>query len=212
MIWEFCSYLLWPRWGKNRTDKLYIIKAVYQVVHDFAQDIEDDFKEGSLPFGKTYEPQNDEELIKAFDEIIKDVKANNIAPMLHIDGHGCCDYIQLNQNAIVKWNVWAQQFERLNKASSGNLIITLSVCYGLSVMNSCNKLKENPFKFLIGTEGDALGRNAYWRILAFYREWLNSHDPDKAWEAFENEPTKVKNNFRMVKTRNKRLSPIRQQS
>lgn len=179
-------------------DKLYIIKAVYMVVHDFAQDLEKDFIDMGYSVHKALEPQNLIEMDKAFDEIIEDVKANGTNPMLHIDGHGCCQYFQLYQAITINWAYLARKFGQLNQAANGNLVITMSVCYGLSVWNVCKQMNIKPFKVLICANGDMLGRNAYWRMLAFYKEWIKTHDPNLSYTAFDNEQTGVGNNFRMI--------------
>ena len=179
------------------SDKLYIIKSTFNVIRDFAKDIEDDFKEKGNSVHQAFTPSTEAELKRDFDAIIKDVNTNVVSPMLHLDFHGDTQCFQFEAAETMGWDVLAKELEKLNMVANGKLVVTMSICHGASIIAECQKLEKQPFQILIASDENILGRNAYWRMKAFYEKWIETHNATVAFEAFDRVQTGAPNNFVM---------------
>ncbi|WP_019038499.1 caspase family protein [Psychroflexus tropicus] len=72
--------------------------------------------------------------------------------MLHFVGHGNSDCIGFKHTGeLIPWSAIEEPLRHLNKASNGSVVLNMTTCKGLNVINAVDQLKgEFPFFGIIG--------------------------------------------------------------
>ena len=96
-------------------------------------------------------------LIESLKELEIECKNINkpIYPILHLDIHGASDksgLVVLPSTEILKWSEFANYCRAINLACKNNLVIFMSVCYGLHAIRAISINHLTPFYALIGSE------------------------------------------------------------
>jgi len=97
-----------------------------------------------------YRVNSKSELLKLLNDTNEKIKIEKFFPVLHIEAHGSLDGIQLTSNEIVTWKELIPYFQKINVLLSNLLVISLGVCYGISLIANINPEERSPFRAIIG--------------------------------------------------------------
>ncbi|MBW7471701.1 hypothetical protein [Marinobacter sp. F4218] len=137
------------------------------------------------------EPKNKEEFLQVLEEIKEDVKNNN-SPIIHFECHGDESGFELSNNTRISWNEIRSHLIEINRLCGLNLVITLAVCQGIHLIKSASKPDGAPFSILIGPDQQENSGDLEEAFNAFYSEFFESLDGDKAMEALNSKSGETK--------------------
>ena len=123
------------------------------------------------------------EVISAIDQATAIAGQKNFKPILHIEAHGCSDYLQGPDGNTGKenltWGELTKPLQRLNIAIRCNLIVFIAACVGIAGILA---LKQGPAPaiLLVGPEGELGPKQVVDGAKEYYQRLLDK-DPDHSY-------------------------------
>ena len=143
--------------------KVYIIESLRPGDKRTGEDLKDTLRQMCIDkgfsfseFDYLYLPVDDKSsLAEAFENIEKEVKYNNIFPIVQLECHGYENGIglQVSSGEKVEWEELFNCLRSINIASSNLLMLNLSMCFGEYVVRYINSKERAPFRGVVCTQG-----------------------------------------------------------
>ncbi|MGN6493020.1 MAG: hypothetical protein ACTHLE_13560 [Agriterribacter sp.] len=186
--------------------KIYVIESLRNEDEKTGQSLFNDIikrrleQKGLMHNCELITPNSKEDLSKAFEHIKKEVIYNLVNPVIHFELHGSKEGLQLNNNDFVLWDELQFKLIELNGISGCNLFVTLASCYGGYIHTVIRPNLRTPFWGFVGPFEIVSTDEALLNFTAFYDEFLQSLDFNKAVDALNYANPGNKSKFRFQNT------------
>lgn len=191
--------------GNFRFNKIYVIESLSSKDTKTGKELYDDllrYKEFEIDkLTVDYKEINSKkEFIEFLKGIAKDCRLNSVYPIIHLEIHGDSQQrgLVLNSNELITWHELYDLLSSINFAVRNNLFLTLTVCYGLYLMQIAEISRPAPFWGFIGSYDEITTNDLSVRYNEFYSAFLTDFKISKALEALHASNPEIPSTFRLI--------------
>lgn len=139
-----------------------------------------------------------ETLYESMDWIKDQIHIEKIYPIIHFEAHGCDNGMQVNADLNLEWKNLLSRLREINVLLLNNLIVTMSMCKGSSLIYKIDYHDRAPFKILIGPDFNLKAGELYEGFYSFYDSFFFGYDFNKAFERLSMNIEKINGNLAMI--------------
>lgn len=137
-------------------------------------------------FAFFYDVHSIEEFEDAIRYTLESLNTGDIVT-LQIEAHGNDDGIVLNNGEIVSWKHFYDLIRPINIEIGHLLIVVMAMCKSIAMISSMDPLKRAPYRAFVCTTRDINAEEIVNAFSAFYQEYFNLLDIEKAMKALQKE-------------------------
>lgn len=145
--------------------------------------------------------ESKQELLDLLAEIEKACKADAVFPIIHLECHGSESGLQMANKEFIDWEDLREHLVAINMACRLNLLVTAAACSGAYLIFTARRMDTVPFFAVIGVEKEISNLDLEAGFNAFYGEFFESLDGDKALSALNDEALKTGHRFQIYTAR-----------
>lgn len=145
-------------------------------------------------------PTSKETFFECLEHIRKETIFKLVNPIIHFELHGSKEGIQVSNNDIITWDEIQFRLTELNFITKCNLFITMATCYGGYIYSVIKPNLRSPFWGFVGPFETVYGDDVLENYSAFYDEFIQSLDFNKAVKALNNSNLNGKSRFKFYNT------------
>lgn len=145
-------------------------------------------------------PTSRETFFESLEHIRKETIFKLVNPIIHFELHGSKEGIQVSNNDIITWDEIQFRLTELNFITKCNLFITMATCYGGYIYSVIKPNLRCPFWGFVGPFETVYGDEVLENYGAFYDEFIQSLDFNKAVIALNNSNLNGKSTFKFYNT------------
>lgn len=120
------------------------------------------------------------DFFNAIEKVKSEIESEDNYPVLHIEMHGSPEGIQTSNFDFISWLELQNRIIELNIACKGNLFLTMATCYGSYIFKLIKPNLTSPFWGFIGSFDEIFPNEIMINYTAFYEEFIESLDINKA--------------------------------
>ena len=140
--------------------------------------------------------------LETLDEVLNWIKnqihLKLIYPLIHFEAHGNENGMQFNTNQSIEWIDLLCRLRELNILLINNLIVSMSMCKGASLIYKIDYYDRAPFKVLIGPDFSLKAGELYEGFYSFYDSFFFGYDFNKAFEIMSMNIEKMNGDLAMI--------------
>jgi len=139
-----------------------------------------------------------ETLNGSLDWIKDQIQLKEIYPIIHFEAHGCDNGMKINAKLNIEWKDLLSRLREINVLLLNNLIITMSMCKGASLIYKIDYYNRAPFKVLIGPDFSLKAGELYEGFYSFYDSFFFGYNFNKAFEIMSMNIEKMNGDLAMI--------------
>ena len=120
------------------------------------------------------------DFILALRNICNKITSEMVYPILHIETHGSEEGFHLSNDEILTWKEFFNETRSINILLNNNLIIILSMCYGISLLAKVETSKRAAFRAAVACSGEIKGDKLLEAYEIFYNNFFFSFSGDES--------------------------------
>ena len=141
---------------------------------------------------------NLEALDEALNWIKNQIHLKLIYPLIHFEAHGNDNGMQVNKYQSIEWEDVLCRLRELNTLLINNLIVSMSMCKGASLIYKIDYYDRAPFKVLIGPDFSLNAGELYEGFYSFYDSFFFGYNFNKAFEIMSMNIEKMNGDLVMI--------------
>jgi hypothetical protein len=124
--------------------------------------------------------------LETFDDALNCTKnlilERSIFPFIHFEAHGNDIGMKVNTDQRIKWEYLLSRLRELNVLLMNNLIVSMSMCKGASLIYKIDYHNRAPFNVVIGPDFSLKAGDLYEGFYSFYDSFFFDYDFNKSFE------------------------------
>lgn len=167
-------------------DKIYVIESLRSDDLKTGEELYNDiiklklWQKGIYDKCELFKPISKNDFFDAIEKIKSESEKCSIYPIIHLEMHGSKDGIQVANGEIIKWYELQNRLIELNILCKCNLFLTMATCYGGFIYSTISPSLRTPFWGFIGPFEKVKAGEVLINFTAFYSEFIESLDINKA--------------------------------
>ncbi len=126
-----------------------------------------------------YDAKDKEKFANALNEVANNLVLGDIVT-IHIETHGCEEGIYLSSKETVLWKEFYDLIRPINIKTGHLLFVVMAMCTSIAMISSIDPKDRAPYRAFICTTCDVCEREILNCFEAFYQEYFNMLDINKA--------------------------------
>jgi hypothetical protein len=167
-------------------DKIYVIESLRSDDLKTGEELYNDiiklklWQKGLYDNCELFQPISKIDFFNSIEKIKSESEKDSIYPLIHLEMHGSKDGIQVTNGEIINWNELQNRLIELNILCKCNLFLTMATCYGGYIYSTISPSLRTPFWGFIGPFETVKAGEVLINFTAFYEEFIESLDINKA--------------------------------
>jgi hypothetical protein len=187
-------------------NKIYVIESLRQSDLNTGQELFNDnvkyglWKKGLYEHCEFFLPKSKADFFDTVEKIKLEIEEKSIYPIIHLEMHGSKHGIEVTNGQLITWFELQNRFIELNILCKCNLFITMATCYGGYIYSTIKPSLRTPFWGFIGPFEKVTFGESLCDFKAFYDEFIESLNINKAVELLNKANENSKSKFRFHNT------------
>ncbi|MEM8998809.1 MAG: hypothetical protein AAGB24_00975 [Bacteroidota bacterium] len=158
------------------------------------------WKKGFYNHCEIYLPKSKTDFFNTVEKIKSEIDEKSIYPIIHLETHGSRDGIEVTNGQLITWLELQNRLIEINMLCKCNLFLTMATCYGGYIYSVINPGLRSPFWGFIGPFEEVSFDESRYNFKAFYDEFIDSLNINKAVALLNGSNESKKPKFRFHNT------------
>ena len=187
-------------------NKIYVIESLKEKDIKTGQLLFNDIIKRRLEQKELYDncellmPTSKETFFECIEHVRKETILKLVNPIIHFELHGLEEGIKVSNNDIITWEEIQFKLIQLNFNTKCNLFITMATCVGGYIYTLIKPSLRSPFWGFVGPFENVYPDEVLENYSAFYDEFIQTLDFNKAVKALNNSNLNGKSRFKFYNT------------